>query len=57
MKSKRHLVQAEWGFHKALYPANGTVGLRRVMKRLQELHPGMRTKVFTWVAKAGAYLS
>ena len=54
---KKHLVMAEWGFYKALYPANGTVGLRRVMRRLQKLHPGMRTKVFTWNAKAGAYLS
>jgi hypothetical protein len=57
MQGQKHLVQAEWGFYKALYPANGTIGLRRVMRRLQKLHPGMRTKVFTWNAKAGAYLS
>jgi hypothetical protein len=55
--SKKHLVQANWGFHTALYPANGTTGLRRVMRWLQKLHPGMRTKVFTWNAKAKAYLS
>lgn len=50
-----HLVRVEKGSDQALYPANGTIGLRRVMRALQK--QGFRTKIFTWSAKARAYLS